>query len=128
MELLSDKVLAVIPTDDPSPVAFMNLYEPGDMWVKVHGCEGCNEEQRRRCCGQCVLYVNNKGCERHLERGTMQSKPFHCTVLPVPNQQWGNCHLVYECIAGKWKGYQRQIWDEDDVAIDPDGNIRSIKV
>ena len=27
--------------DDPTPVAYANVYENGDIWVKIQGCEAC---------------------------------------------------------------------------------------
>jgi len=44
---------AVIPVDDPSPVAFEDVYDDGDRWEKLVGCEGCPEIDR--CCGNCPL-------------------------------------------------------------------------
>jgi len=112
--LPNDKILAIIPVDDPSPVAFMNLYDAGDLWVKVQGCEACESERAARCCGRCP-HRYSKGCDWHHERGRYKQKPFHCVVLPIPIACKKGCAIVYECIGGANKGKRRHVTDARDV-------------
>lgn len=84
--------------DDPSPVGFMNVYEEGDLWMKVQGCEGCPTP----CCGQCAMLFEKK-CLLHLfDKGS--KKPFNCVVKPSPVKHNSDCQLVFECVQGKSKG------------------------
>lgn len=119
-----DRVLAVTPVDDPSPVAYMNLYDPGDTWVKIQGCEACEPERAARCCGvrpnptddyNGCPFRGEFGCALHYERGPWKSKPYHCAVLPLPTTTKGKCALVYECTEGPNRGKKRHLVDVEGV-------------
>ena len=112
MNLPTDKVLAVIPTDDPSPVAYMNLYEPGDVWVKVQGCESCPPDAVRHCCGRCPHRMD-AGCQWHFE-GRISAKPHVCVVEPSPVECRSFCQLVYKCVKGSHLGHFRYTCDVRD--------------
>lgn len=103
------KLLALVPLDEPSPVGFMNVYEEGDIWLKIRGCEECENN----CCGNCPL-ASDRGCYLHLiNKG--QDKPYHCVVHPSPLKHRIDCVLEYGCIQGKHKGMIRRQSDPRDV-------------
>ena len=104
----------IIAVNDPTPIAYLNLYEHGDRWEKVKGCDGCTEIEK--CCGNCPM-LSSKGCFFHLEKRTYSSKPFKCVVAPMPNiaQSW--CQLEYKCVKGKNKEKIRRSRDKRDVLI-----------
>jgi hypothetical protein len=120
MNLPTDKILAVLPMADPSPVAFMNLYEPGDVWVKVQGCDACTVERSRACCGakpggqfHCPHVMVEGGCSLHAEHNS--SKPMYCAIQPTPEKTKGHCALVYRCVSGKWISHERHLCDRRGV-------------
>ena len=122
MSLPVDKILVVLPTEDPSPVAFMNLYDPGDVWIKVQGCEACLPERAKKCCTNCPQSME-KGCEWHFEPGRYKSKPFHCCILPIPFKCMGGCALVFKCVSGRWKDFERHVSDTRGVLRDGDRKV-----
>lgn len=103
----------VMMVDSPSPIAFLDVYEDGDKWVKVVGCEGC--EEIGRCCGSCPLLVPGKGCLLHLEAPTASRKPYHCIVRPAPDTNWKWCQQEWLCVRGEHKGQIRRIREPADV-------------
>ena len=104
-----DKTCAIVPLDNPSPIAFMNIYEKGDIWVKIKGCEDCPLESRKKCCGNCPMFTE-KGCFFHLGSEIKRSnKPFHCAVRPSPNSCASYCYLEFKCIKGSKKGKIRKV-------------------
>lgn len=114
MTLPTDKVLAVIPAEECSPTAFLNVYEPGDVWLKVQGCEACDPERAKKCCGNCPHRVT-RGCDWHEEPGVYKGKPLHCVILPVPSECKGGCALVYECLTGSHEGKRRHVTDRGGI-------------
>lgn len=107
--MLPDKTYVLVPIDDPSPVEYRNLFEPGDIWVKIKGCEECPLESRRRCCNQCPLLIQETGqCMAHLGVGSL-NKPFECVIKPIPSGCYSWCHLEYKCIQGKNAGKIRKV-------------------
>jgi hypothetical protein len=113
MELPKDKVLVVMAVDDPTPIAFRNLYGPG-LWIKVQGCESCKREDAEKCCGNCPHRMA-KGCDWHFEVGKYKDKPFRCCIVPVPNITVSRCALVYKCVEGRWKNHYRHVCDRNDI-------------
>ena len=72
----TDEKLVVCSMDGATPDAYMNLYEPGDVWVKQRGCEDCPMKMRKRCCGNCA-FLMERGCAWHFEKGdNTKAKPF----------------------------------------------------
>ena len=121
-------VLAVCDTEEASPVAFLNLYEPGDAWIKIQGCDVCTMESRKRCCGNCA-FLMERGCAWHFEKGdNTRAKPFVCVVRPFPNTAKGFCQLEYECVSGKHRGKVRRVRDRDEEFIDGSAEFRSRSV
>ena len=97
-------LLAVCDVDTLTPVAYINVYEQNDIWIKTEGCEGCPEESRRRCCGRCAFRME-AGCAWHFETGdAMRAKPFVCVVRPFPTKRKVYCQLEYLCVQGLDKG------------------------
>ena len=91
---------------EPVPVGYLNVYEQGDVWLKIVGCEGCPPEAQKKCCGNCPLLLKQGGCIPHLE-GT--HKPFDCMIVPPPDMTYSFCQLEFECVKGTNKGKVRKI-------------------
>ena len=99
---LPKKTLAVVDIEQASPVAFMNVYSAGDLWIKVVGCKGCKLERRRGCCGTCEKKTVDGKCGLHKpERNGVSKKPLMCVVQPTPNKCKVGCALVYYCQKGE---------------------------
>ncbi len=99
--------LVLCSTDNPSPIAYMNIYEEGDVWLKIKGCEGC--KNNKKCCGDCPMSTD-LGCFYHLGANKKTSrKPFYCVFFPTPNKTISWCQLEYKCIVGTHKDEIRQI-------------------
>jgi len=93
----------VLRVDDPSPVAFINVYDEGDVWVKIQGCEKCPEAERIKCCGTCPCVLADGRCYWHAHNphghnGGM--KPFHCIQNPLLTNCRSRCCIEYKCIEG----------------------------
>ena len=118
IELVTDKTAVIAAVDDPTPVAFVNLFEPGDIWIKTKGCEDCPLESRRRCCNQCPMLVYATGqCSLHVKGGrngaqvgiNNLNKPFCCMVKPIPSDCYSWCQLEYKCLQGSNEGKIRKV-------------------
>ena len=106
------KTEVIINVNEPTPIAYLNLYEKDDRWEKIKSCEGCpNIDQ---CCGDCPM-LSSKGCFFHLEKNTYSHKPFKCIVAPMPNIAISWCQLEYKCVKGKNKDKIRRLKDKRDV-------------
>jgi hypothetical protein len=104
-------------------VGYRNLYDPGDEWVKICGCEECPEESQRRCCGKCGHRMA-KGCSWHVEKGDLTTgKPFVCVVRPLPSHAHSFCQQEYRCVEGRYFGRIRRARDRRDLLREPDGTI-----
>lgn len=112
MEITKEKA-AVCLINEPSPIAFLNVYEEGDVWIKIQGCESCPVENRKKCCGNCPM-VCEKGCYWHLVEGG-SSKPFFCVVRPTPDTCLSWCYLEFKCIKGSKEGKIRRVKDRGNV-------------
>lgn len=112
--MLTKKLSAVIPVDDPSPLAYMNVFEEGDIWVKIKGCEECPIEQRAKCCGTCPLFAG-EGCYFHFINPKNSQKPFKCVVKPNPSRCKSTCCLEFVSVKGTQKGQIRRIRDKQGV-------------
>lgn len=115
MKEISENVLIICDIKEPTPLAFANLYEVGDLWKKIKGCTDCPPEQRKACCGTCPM-VSEVGCFLHMDNKG-QNKPFHCVVHPLPNKHRPSCVLEYECIEGSLKGKVHRAKDPKDVFV-----------
>lgn len=106
---MTNKIAVVVEIDNPTPIAYLNLYEQGDLWLKIKGCEDCPIESRRRCCNQCPMLVKDNGlCMLHMGVGSL-NKPFECVVRPNPKNCLSWCQLEYKCISGKNEGKIRKV-------------------
>jgi len=110
--VFSKKNLVVCQVDEPSPIAYLNVYEQGDAWIKTKGCEDCSLENRKLCCGSCPMFTD-KGCFFHLEQ--TNSKPFRCVVIPAPNDCLKWCALEFKCIKGNNEGKIRKVKEPGNI-------------
>ena len=85
--------------DDCVPIAYYDVFEEGDCWEKIQGCEVCPWEDRQKCCGSCAM-LTVEGCAMHWRK----QKPFKCVISPHPNVHHGWCHLEWKCTKGSMKG------------------------
>ena len=106
-------MLALIPDKDPSPIAFLDVFEDGDRWDKIQGCEVCPEETRAKCCGDCYHLVKGALCRQHL----VNTKPWGCIIKPNPNSVKGDCSLEYKCVQGGRKGQIRRVQDRRGIFV-----------
>ncbi len=110
--------LVVVDMKEATPVAYINVYEQGDVWIKIQGCEACKMPAPQRCCGKCP-FATEKGCWWHYEGTTVPPKPLNCVALPkIIQKRSEKCTLIYKCVAGSMKGKIRRIFDHADVFID----------
>ena len=100
--------------DDPTPIAYFNVYEVGDIWVKIKGCKDCSLTNRVKCCGTCPHATANGDCAWHLEEGR-SSKPWMCIAWPTPDQANSKCSLEFKCTKGKHKGKIRKVKNPGNV-------------
>lgn len=97
---------------DPVAVAYTSLYEEGDVWIKIRGCEQCPEESQEKCCRQCPLH-SEKGCYFHLMKpNNSTQKPFGCVANPDPIGTRSYCQLEFECVKGSNFGKVRCVRDK----------------
>ena len=102
-----------------TPVAFLDLYEEGDEWVKVKSCEDCPTEQRIKCCGNCPCIMPDGNCYWQAgENKKNLRKSLFCVVYPLPNKHISRCCLEYRCIKGSNKGKVRRIKDKLNVFVE----------
>jgi len=107
------ETVALVPLDRPEVLGYANLFEEGDLWIKIKGCLDCPESSRQMCCRDCkAKYIY--GCMFHLEGGTT-NKPFECVVKPDPRQGLSYCHLEFLCVSGTRVGKIRRIKDSLDI-------------
>ncbi len=104
-QVLNDpRMLAVIPTNDPSPVAYLNVFEPGDCWVKIQGCDGCPPDSRHKCCPSCEM-ATDVACL------VQEKKPLACIIFIDPRDCYCWCHQEFRCTAGLQAGQVRRVRD-----------------
>ena len=108
-------IKAIIPIDDPSPIAFIDVFEEGDKWVKIRGCESCPTDIIELCCNQCLHLTNEHKCRLHV---SYQMKSFWCVTHPNPKIKFSDCNLVFECVEGSNKGMIRKLSDNVGILID----------
>jgi len=95
---LMNKQLVICDYKEPTSYVYLNVFQKGDVWLKIKGCEGCSWEDRKKCCGKCPMNTE-KGCFFHLDSGT-SNKPQSCVVRPNPNASISSCQLEFKCIKG----------------------------
>lgn len=117
--MITDKFASVILVDDPIPVAFLNMYDPGDVWVKTQGCEACPVEQKIKCCGDCPLIGPTGDCYwQNASEIKKSRKTYYCIITPIPTIHNSRCCIEYKCIEGKKKGKIRRLKDKLNVFMD----------
>ena len=109
---LQTETLVLCKVNEPIPVAYFNVYEVGDIWIKIKGCESCSEEGKERCCRGCAMQTP-KGCLLHLTRPAKSEKPYRCVIHPMPNKVISWCALEFKCVQGKHKGRIRKVREPD---------------
>jgi hypothetical protein len=100
--------------DRPEVIGYEDVFEDGDAWVKVQGCEACSVENRKTCCGSCPMFTA-KGCFFHEEASN--SKPYRCVVWPTPDASLSWCALEFKCVKGSKQGKVRRIKDKGNEFI-----------
>jgi hypothetical protein len=114
--MVTKKRAVIFNLDNPSPVAYMNIYEESDIWIKTQGCEACPEENRMKCCNNCGMFSERKGCVWHVTRNLdTTNKPWNCMVKPYPDAAMPFCALEFTSISGRHKGAIRRVKDRGDI-------------
>lgn len=106
--MFTEEKAVVCLVNDPIPIAYLNVYEKGDIWIKIKGCDNCSYKNMKKCCGNCPM-LTEKGCFYHLEEGKFSSKPYNCVISPLPNTVHSYCQLEFKCISGSKKEQIRKI-------------------
>ena len=101
--------------DDSTAIAYFNVYEEGDAWIKIKGCESCSLENRKRCCNGCPMFTE-KGCFFHLDN--LLNKPYRCVAKPTVNICLSWCSLEFKCIEGSKLGKIRRVRKPGDIFDD----------
>ena len=91
-------------TEKTEVLAYLDVFEIGDEWIKIKGCEGCHNADK--CCGNCPM-LSDKGCFLH-SNGTL-NKPYRCVVNPTPDTTLSWCQLEFKCIKGTNEGKIKRI-------------------
>ena len=95
------RMKVIINVKDPTPIAYQDVFEEGDEWIRIKGCEDCPIENKKRCCNQCPVLLKEQGlCMLHMGVGFGLNKPFECIVRPYPNKTSSWCILEYKCVKG----------------------------
>ena len=109
----------IVSIEEATPVAFVDVYEEGDKWVKLQGCDKCSLTIRRECCGSCSYLTDDGLCLYQIEQGkelldgepSKSHKPFWCVIFRKPTRQKKGCALIYKCVRGSNKGKIRSVCD-----------------
>lgn len=95
---ITKEIAVICKYDSPEPIAYLNVFEEGDVWIKIKGCENC--KNKSRCCSGCPLLINEQ-CTYQLGNNAIQSKkPYHCVVAPSPRDTYDWCNLEFKCTYG----------------------------
>ena len=89
------------------------MFEEGDIWVKVKGCEDCPKESKEMCCRNCPVFTGN-GCHFHESGKYSTNKPYQCIIKPIPSQGISYCQLAFLSVKGKYKGKTRHLSESLD--------------
>jgi hypothetical protein len=116
-DISTEEEFVLCPLDHPTTVAHFNVYEKGDIWVKIKGCESCPWESRQICCRGCPMNTE-LGCYLHIRSGS-RNKPYGCmTASSSPNCNQTYCYLEFKCIKGKHEGKIRKVKEPSNVFRD----------
>ena len=110
----------VIDIKKSSPTGFIDVYEEGDEWVKIKGCEECPKEQRIKCCGQCPCIMPDGGCywQEAPEHQNAPRKSLYCMITPLLTKHNSRCCLEYKCVKGSNIGKIRRVKDKLNVFVE----------
>lgn len=112
---LLEKQTVICSMEEPFAIAYTSLYEEGDIWVKIQGCEVCSWESQQLCCGKCPL-LSEAGCYLHLLKpNNSTNKPFGCIAHPHPAYCRSYCMLEFKCVKGSNKDKIRCVRDRRGV-------------
>jgi hypothetical protein len=106
---ISTERAVVIGLSAPIPIAYLNIYEEGDMWIKTQGCEAC--EDTFKCCGNCELLIDGQCGWQTVRRPATSRKPWNCIVKPYPDASMPFCALEFKCVRGVLEGQVRRVRD-----------------
>lgn len=110
----------IIDIQKASPIAFLNVYEDGDRWEKIKGCEDCPIENRERCCGNCHWLEKGATCRwQNVGGDGVSHKSLFCIThpLPGPDKMFSPCVIQYKCVKGKYIGKIRRISDKRGIFV-----------
>ena len=106
---------AIIDIDSQSSIGFRNVYEDGDEWIKIRGCDSCPEETRKKCCIKCPSLSGDGLC---LEHYNQKGKPLYCVTNPTIKMCVKHCSLTYMCTKGSNLGKIRRVKDNINVLVE----------
>ena len=114
------KTQVIIDIETASVIAVLNVWEDGDRWDKIKGCESCPIEDRVKCCGgNCHFLETDATCRLQndaIARKTISGKSLFCIThpLPLPDMRFSPCALEFKCIKGSEKilGKVRRLKDK----------------
>lgn len=96
--------------NEAESIGYMNVFEEGDIWIKIKGCESCSIARRVQCCGNCKLLLKDTGECRFHNMGNLQ-KTMYCVVTPMIDDMMSGCQLEFKCIKGSKLGKIRKVGD-----------------
>lgn len=110
--MITKRYSVLIDVENATTIAYYNVFEEGDIWLKIKGCETCPEERRIKCCNQCPCVTPDGKCMWQLKREAHKTrKPFYCIIYPTLEMCVGDCNLEYVCVEGSKKGKIRRLKD-----------------
>ncbi len=124
MTELTKNTLVLIDIRNSTPVAYFDVYEDGDRWDKIKGCDSCPEDMKAKCCGSCYHLQEGATCKwQNLvdTRGGISMKSLFCMIYPTPepDEMHSPCSLQYKCVKGSEKilGKIRRVSDKRGVLV-----------
>ena len=96
--------------DKPEVLEYLDVFEEGDEWIKIKGCEECPPESRKKCCSGCKAQIPTEECIFQTIKSNL-SKPYECVITPDPRTVKSYCILEFKCIKGKNEGKIRKLKD-----------------
>lgn len=105
---VNNDMKVICDVNEPSAIAYQDVFEDGDEWVKVNSCQGCPIESVRLCCAKCPMLLEDGKCMAHMGM-TFRNKPYECITKPYPNTTFSFCQLKFKCTKGKNVGKIKKI-------------------
>ena len=91
----------ILSMKEPTVIAYENVFEEGDRWDKIQGCEACIE--LGNCCGRCSLKMEDGRCELRIDDHGNRMR-YGCIKVPTPDRVWSKCALEFKCTKGSRVG------------------------